>query len=353
MPDRIFYTANRFETVLSQPVGPTDTSFPVQSTSGMPVPCYLVFNPEDDNSVEIVFVDGPSDASTFRTSQLANRYLEGSAASSNLSHPAGTKVAALTVAQMFEDIHDRISSRMRVDEHTVEAHENLALPHHSLSGRDADDHPQYLNSARHTKALHDQLGISHGSLSGLGNDDHPQYLNSARHTRGIHEALGISHSSLSNLSTGDPHTQYLRKAAMGDGVASQQIRSTTDQEFHSTFSTLSSATISLPSGWGSMMVLASGFLRWSTRNWTPVRSQFRVETAGSTVLMPTVTDSVTPLHNAGVFEHSVIPLSFLVASTSSNIDIRFVGARSNIGQGSGGQTICNHRELQVLKFRLG
>lgn len=353
MADRMFHAANRFETVLTQPVGPTDTSFPVQSTAGASSPCYLVFNPEDDNSVEIIYADGSFDSNTFRSSQLANRYLEGSASSSNLSHPAGTKVAMVTVAQMYEDLHDRISARLRIDEHTVDAHADLALPHHTLSGRDSDDHPQYLNSARHTRELHNSLNIDHGSLSGLGDDDHPQYLNAARHTRGLHESLGISHSSLSNLSSGDPHPQYLLKSNVGAGIASQQIRSTTNQEFHSNWLSMSTATITLPSGWGSMMVLASGFLQWSSRNWTPVRSQFRIETAGSTVLMPTVTDSLTPLHNAGVYEHSLIPLSFLLSSTSSHVDIRFMAARSNIGQGSGGQTFCNHRELQILKFRVG
>jgi len=53
--------------------------------------------------------------------------------------------------------------------------------HGNLSGLDADDHTQYLNTTRHDTTDRHTLGTvvphdDHGSLSGLDDDDHTQYL---------------------------------------------------------------------------------------------------------------------------------------------------------------------------------
>lgn len=43
----------------------------------------------------------------------------------------------------------------------------------------------------HTLAAHNALAIDHGSLAGRGDDDHSQYYNSTRHTKAIHTSLGL------------------------------------------------------------------------------------------------------------------------------------------------------------------
>lgn len=124
------------------------------------------------------------------------------------------------------------------------------LRHDALPGLANDDHPQYLNTDRHNGANHlavfanrsirDLGDVSatspsvgdipkwdgsqysptpesntsdHGGLSGLDDDDHPQYLNAARHhDRATHDAIGLTHNSLTGLTSGDPHTQYSKKA---------------------------------------------------------------------------------------------------------------------------------------------
>jgi len=92
--------------------------------------------------------------------------------------------------------------------------------HSSLSNLSNDDHTQYLNTTRHDTTDRHTLGTvvphdDHGSLSGLADDDHAQYLNTTRHDTTDRHTLGTvvphdSHSSLSNLSN-DDHTQYLNE----------------------------------------------------------------------------------------------------------------------------------------------
>ena len=69
-----------------------------------------------------------------------------------------------------------IRNRKIIDDLLVHNH-----THANLSGLDADDHTQYLNTTRHDVTDRHTLGTvvphdDHGQLTGLFDDDHPQYL---------------------------------------------------------------------------------------------------------------------------------------------------------------------------------
>ena len=106
-----------------------------------------------------------------------------------------------------------IRNRKIIDDLLVHNH-----THANLSGLDADDHTQYLNTTRHDVTDRHTLGTvvphdSHSSLSNLSNDDHTQYLNETRHDTTDRHALGTvvphdDHGLLSGLGD-DDHTQYL------------------------------------------------------------------------------------------------------------------------------------------------
>ena len=106
-----------------------------------------------------------------------------------------------------------IRNRKIIDDLLVHNH-----THANLSGLDADDHTQYLNTTRHDVTDRHTLGTvvphdSHSSLSNLSNDDHTQYLNTTRHDTTDRHTLGTvvphdDHGSLSGLAD-DDHPQYL------------------------------------------------------------------------------------------------------------------------------------------------
>ena len=107
-----------------------------------------------------------------------------------------------------------IRNRKIIDDLLVHNH-----THANLSGLDADDHTQYLNTTRHDVTDRHTLGTvvphdSHSSLSNLSNDDHTQYLNTTRHDTTDRHTLGTvvphdDHGSLSGLAD-DDHTQYTK-----------------------------------------------------------------------------------------------------------------------------------------------
>ena len=106
-----------------------------------------------------------------------------------------------------------IRNRKIIDDLLVHNH-----THANLSGLDADDHTQCLNTTRHDVTDRHTLGTvvphdSHSSLSNLSNDDHTQYLNTTRHDTTDRHTLGTvvphdDHGSLSGLAD-DDHPQYL------------------------------------------------------------------------------------------------------------------------------------------------
>ena len=112
MPDRRANTTNAYESTLTNTVSGTDLTFNVQSTSGAPgTPCYLCINPETPSKREYVWFNGGFTGTSFTTTTLSNRHLQpGSAATSGLEHDPGTPVRAVTAAQLFIDLHDRIEA---------------------------------------------------------------------------------------------------------------------------------------------------------------------------------------------------------------------------------------------------
>ncbi len=119
---------NAYETTLTAECGPNDLTYFVAATGGLTSPCYIVFEMDSATQREYVEVDGTIDGTSFTSSGIGKRYLDGSAAGSNLTHPVGTKVYFAPSKQHFDDIHDRIDG----------------LDHgSSLAGLGDDDHPQY------------------------------------------------------------------------------------------------------------------------------------------------------------------------------------------------------------------
>lgn len=103
--------SNRFSTTLSSSMGATALQASVVTTAGSPVsPCYLVIDHDVPASAEIVLFDGLFDGTTFRTTALANRYLDGSAAASGITHAVGAKVISAPLGTSLEDIWDGIDA---------------------------------------------------------------------------------------------------------------------------------------------------------------------------------------------------------------------------------------------------
>jgi len=119
--------ANSFQTTLSAEVGPNDLTFNVAAVTPLTSPCYIVFEMASDTQREYVEADGTFTGTTFVCTNIAKRYLSGSAAGSNLTHPIGTTVSFAVTKQALDDLHDRLDG----------------INHASLGGLSNDDHPQY------------------------------------------------------------------------------------------------------------------------------------------------------------------------------------------------------------------
>lgn len=119
---------NAFITQLTAEMGPNDLSAAVGSIGTLTSPCYLVIDYDSDSLREVILFDGTFGGSTFVTSSISNRYLEGSAAGSNLTHPLGAKVISTPLSMHIQDIYDLLD----------------AIDHGTLAGLSDDDHPQYL-----------------------------------------------------------------------------------------------------------------------------------------------------------------------------------------------------------------
>ena len=99
---------NAFETQLTSQANALDLTFFLQSTTGLQAPFYMVLDPDDSSAREYVYVDGNITSTTVVTTDIANRYLDGSADTSGLAHIAGTKVRIVPTKQHFEDIWDAL-----------------------------------------------------------------------------------------------------------------------------------------------------------------------------------------------------------------------------------------------------
>jgi len=102
------FNTNGFETRLTTEASAIDTVFYLQTTQGLTSPFYMVIDPEDIGQREYVFIDGnvTSTSVEIADANQDNRYLEGSGASSGLTHTAGTTVRLAPTLQHFEDLWD-------------------------------------------------------------------------------------------------------------------------------------------------------------------------------------------------------------------------------------------------------
>ena len=104
---------NLFSTTLSSQVGPTDLTFPVASMTGAPAsPCFIFIRSVDGTQWEIIDADGTFTGSAFVATSTGKRYLTGSSAASGLTHESGAIVEVRAVAQLFQQIHDRIDATL-------------------------------------------------------------------------------------------------------------------------------------------------------------------------------------------------------------------------------------------------
>lgn len=164
MPAQITNVMNAFETTLSAEFGATALTMSITAvTEFPPVPCYLVLDPLSELAGrEYIFFDGSATTTSFTTTTLDNRYLERSAATGGLTHPAGTIVRMSPMEQHIDDLNARVDLRLRTSDHTKAAHDALGLSHASLADVETGDpHTQYLTSGRHGALSHDdKLTIS-------------------------------------------------------------------------------------------------------------------------------------------------------------------------------------------------
>jgi hypothetical protein len=163
---------NGFETGLDGAIGSGDTSFNVDSASGLTAPMYLCIDPESPTLREYILVG------SFGATSMASvtRGLDGSAGGAQ-AHATGAPVRAVPVHQwldlLFDDIEDI--------EADISAH---------VGGTDTSDHPEATVSVRGFMSAADKTKLDgvatgavadHGALAGLTDDDHLDYLTAARH----------------------------------------------------------------------------------------------------------------------------------------------------------------------------
>lgn len=95
---------------LADQTGPTDLSFDVDDTTGAPdAPFYAVINLRDDTKREVVRFTHKT-GTTLSCATIGDRYLQGSAASSGITHEAAAQIVLAPVSQNLEDIWDEIDN---------------------------------------------------------------------------------------------------------------------------------------------------------------------------------------------------------------------------------------------------
>ena len=103
--------SNFFETTLDGNVGASDTSITLSiaptsdGTSEISSPFYLVIDPDSATNKEVILVT----ASSGVTMSTVTRDVEGRH-SPDISHSDGTTVRMAVVGEMFEDLHDQLTS---------------------------------------------------------------------------------------------------------------------------------------------------------------------------------------------------------------------------------------------------
>jgi hypothetical protein len=107
---------NAFETTISGAMSSTALTITVNAVSNaagdtLTAPCYLVVEPDSATQREYFLVSSiDTGTKTLTISAIGNRYLRGSAATSGLTHAAGSTLRVSAMAQHFEDLNDRIDA---------------------------------------------------------------------------------------------------------------------------------------------------------------------------------------------------------------------------------------------------
>ena len=106
---------NAFETTLTATMGSSDTTFSVNAVADsypttLSAPFYIVINPDSATNREVILVTAVDTGTKQLTTTVPNRYLQGSAASSGLSHSSGQTVRMAPLQQHIEDINDRVDT---------------------------------------------------------------------------------------------------------------------------------------------------------------------------------------------------------------------------------------------------
>lgn len=112
---------NWFATELASDVGSESLVFDVTTTGNLSAPAYIVIRPRDEANREVILCDVAFTDTRFETSALANRHLAGSAKSSGQTHPSGSEVWSVPLAQHLDDLWDSLEPRLRVIEHGATA----------------------------------------------------------------------------------------------------------------------------------------------------------------------------------------------------------------------------------------
>src|SRR5210317_1867533 len=111
---------NAFETTLATTMGSSDTTLTVASVTDsypttLSAPFYIVINPDSATNREVILVTAVNSGTKELTTSVPNRYLQGSAASSGLSHSSGQVVRMAPLQQHIEDINDRVDTIINED----------------------------------------------------------------------------------------------------------------------------------------------------------------------------------------------------------------------------------------------
>ena len=107
---------NAYETTLTATVGASGLDFTVNSVTApvavtVAAPFFLVINPDSSTNREVVHITSVNTGTkTLTCDNINKRFLDGSAASSGLSHASGSTVRMSPVEQHIEDLNDRVDT---------------------------------------------------------------------------------------------------------------------------------------------------------------------------------------------------------------------------------------------------
>ena len=238
---------NAFETQLTAEVGPNALSYPVSTVGALTSPCYIVINYDNDSLREYILADSTFTGTSFASSNISKRYLAGSAAGSNLTHPVGSSVIVAPMAQHFEDVWAKINI------------------------------------------------LDHGTdLAGLADDDHTIYVKADGTRAFTGTVAGVTPTADAHLSTKqyvDDEITTLDTALDGSWIGDvmdagflEDTSPTSVLSSDTTWVTMTSGVVNLPAGWSSAKLVAIAHPVVATLAAIDIQARLRIDgEAGTTV----------------------------------------------------------------------